>query len=191
MWFSGLPGSGKSTISGLIVKATRSSPNPPVLLSMDSIRKLIYPKPTYSDVERDGAYRALVLAAFLISRAGTNVLLDATGHKLVWRELARSICLRFVEVYVKCTIETCIERETARKDNDLVRRKLYLTARSRLRSKRKSRGLGKVPGVDEPFEESPRPEIVIDSSSRKPRTLAGETLKKLRKFAPDVFRAAG
>lgn len=191
MWFSGLPGSGKSTIARLIVKATRVSPNPPVLISMDAIRRLIYPSPTYSDMERDAAYRALALTACLFSRAGTNVLIDATGHKLLWRDLARSICPRFVEVYVKCPIETCIERETERKDNDSVRRKLYLSALSRLRSKRKNRGLGKVPGVDEPFEESRRAEIVIDSHVRRPRTLADEVLKELCKFAPDVFRVAG
>ena len=49
--------------------------------------------------------------------------------------------------------------------------------------------MGKVPGVDVPFEESDS-EIVIDSSVEKPRVLAEEILEKLAKFAPDVFKVA-
>lgn len=154
---------------------------------MDSIRKLIYPNPTYSDAERDSSYRAIVLAACLLSRTGTNVLLDATGHKRVWRNLARKICPRFVEVYVKCPVETCIKRESSRKSNTFVRRKLYLSALSRLHSSKKNLGLGKVPGVDEPFEESREAEIRIDSSLKRPKALADETLKQLAKFATDMF----
>lgn len=158
-----------------------------IILSMDRIRPMLFPNPKYSDEERDAAYRALVLAASLLSKTGTNVLIDATGHKLVWRNLARKVCRRFVEVYVKCPIEICIERETRRKNNKLVRKKLYSSALRRLRTGRKNYGLGKVPGVDQPFQPSRKAEIVLDSSVEKPKAIAEIATKQLAKYAPEIF----
>lgn len=184
MWFTGLPGSGKSTIAKLVAgKAT----NPMLLISMDSIRKKMFPNPTYSDSERDAAYRSLALIASFISKTGTSVILDGTGHKLVWRKFARQVCPKFVEVYLKCPIEICIERESRRKNNNAVRRRLYATALARLKKGRKTRGLGKMPGVDEPFEESPNAEIILDASLEKPRVLVERALAELSKYAPDIF----
>lgn len=187
IWFTGLPGSGKSTIAGLVAGEAKKLDNSVVLLSMDNIRRMIFPNPKYSDEERDAAYRALVLAACLLSKTGTNVLIDATGHKLAWRNLARRVCGRFVEVYVKCPIETCIERETLRKNNSLVRKKLYLNALRRLNTSRKTHGLGKVPGVDEPFEVNRKAEIVLDSSIERPKSIAEVAVKRLAKYAPELF----
>ena len=187
MWFCGLPGSGKSTITRLVSGSAKKSGDSLVILSMDSIRPIVLPNPRYSDEERDAAYRALVLATCLLSKTGTNVLIDATGHKLVWRNLARKVCSRFVEVYVKCPIEICIERETQRKNNKLVRMSLYLYALRRLRTGKKNYGLGKVPGIDEPFEVSRKAEIVLDSSVEKPEDVAEKAVKKLSKYAPEIF----
>lgn len=187
VWFTGLPGSGKSTIAVLVANSARKSNHSVVLLSMDEIRRIIFPKPTYSDEERDASYRALVFAACLVSKTGANVLIDATGHKIVWRNLARKACSRFVEIYVKCPIDICIERETKRKNNNHVRRKLYLAALRRLRTRKKTNGLGKVPGVDEPFEAPRNPEIVLNSAIEKPRNLAKIAAKKLAKYAPELF----
>lgn len=153
-----------------------------MLISMDSIRREMFPKPTYSDQERDAAYRSFVLIASFLSRAGVNVIMDGTGHKIVWRRLARQECPRFVEVYLKCPIEICIERETKRRNNNDVRRKLYVRALARLKRGRKIRGLGKMPGIDEPFEESPDPEIVLESSSERPELLAKRALQELSKY---------
>lgn len=154
---------------------------------MDSIRKRIFPNATYSDEERDAAYRAFVLIAEFVSKAGKNVILDATGHKLIWRKLARKVCPRFVEIYVKCPVDVCIKRETNRKNNDLVRKKLYANALRRLRNNKRNLRLGKVPGIDEPYEESRSAELVIDSSIMGPKTLAELVLKKLNQYAPGIF----
>jgi adenylylsulfate kinase-like enzyme len=185
IWFCGLPGSGKSTISKLVVKLLEEERIEAVYLSMDEIRKMIFPNPTYSDEERDSAYRAFVLFASMLCRNGINVILDATAHKKKWRDLAREECRDFVEVYVKCPVEICIERETEREGQGLVRKKLYLDALERLRTGTTITGLGKLPGVDEPFEESPSPEITIDSSNEKGETLARQVVDRLRKLNLD------
>ena len=193
-WFCGLPGSGKTTIAqGVYGKVTKTKPMSNVsLLSMDTIRQKIFPNPSYSDEERDTAYRALVLAASLLSAAGITVLLDGSGHKKAWRDLARQECPRFVEVYVKCPLELCIERETRRTEGaDGVRKKLYLDALERLKTGKKEEGLGKVPGVDEPFEESPSPEIILDSSKEVPSLLIERAMRGLSKFDSEIFSLNG
>ena len=180
IWFCGLPGSGKSTVSALVSKKlSRTSNNIVISISMDSIRKKIFPKPTYDDQERDAAYRSFVLVASYASKAGATVVLDGTGHRLSWRKLARNECPRFVEVYVKCPVEVCMERETHRRNNTAVRQRLYQAALARLKGGKKIRGLGKVPGIDEPFEESKSADIVLDSSLEKPEVLAQRVMKIL------------
>ncbi len=114
---------------------------------MDEIRKSIFPEPTYDDRERDAAYRTIVLIASFLSKNGINVLIDATAHRRAWRDLARSeFGENYVEVYVKCPIEICIERETKR-ENKSVRSRLYEEALERLKTGKTVSGLGKVPGL--------------------------------------------
>jgi adenylylsulfate kinase-like enzyme len=192
VWFTGLPGSGKTTIArGVFQKTIQSfeksdGSHKITSVEMDSIRKKIFPTPNYSDEERDAAYRSFVLLGSFLSSNGVAVLLDGVGHKRVWRDLAREECPKFVEVYVKCSIEICIQRETSRL-SDRVRQKLYRDALERLKTGAKIEGLGKVPGVDEPYEESPAPEIVLDSSIKKPETLIDQAYGELAKFDPRLF----
>jgi len=190
IWFCGLPGSGKSTIARGVFeellftnKSLRLS-----FVSMDSIRKKIFPRPTYSDEERDTAYRSFVLIASVTSKTQSTVILDGTGHKKVWRDFARSECPRFIEAYVKCSVQIAMKRETTRSAGENGPRKnLYVDALERLRTGTKKEGLGKVPGVDEPFEESPDSEIVLDSETFTPRELVLQTIEKLKSIAPDIF----
>ena len=156
---------------------------------MDAIRKKIFPSPTYSSEERDAAYRSFVLIGSFVSRCGLAPLLDGTGHKKIWREFARNECPYFIEIYIKCPLELCIERETMRTDGDAnVRKQLYAAALERLRTgEKKDNNLGIVPGVDEPFEEPLHPEIVLDSGKEKPSVLVDIALDKLSKFDPEIF----
>jgi len=194
VWFTGLPGSGKTTIAlGVFQKTIQSFERPDdsqeiTLVEMDSIRKKIFPNPTYSDGERDAAYRAFVLLGSFLSSSGVAVLLDGVGHKRAWRDLAREECPKFVEVFVKCPIEICIQRETSRlSEKDGIRQKLYRDALERLKTGLRIEGLGKVPGVDEFYEESKSPEIVVDSSIEKPETLIDQVFTELAKFDSRLF----
>jgi len=191
IWFCGLPGSGKTTIAkGVYERLVLDNPGTTIsLVSMDSIRKKIFPNPTYSDEERDAAYRCLVLVAGLLSKSGVVVIVDATAHKLIWRNLARTeFKSSFIEVYVSCPVNVCIERETMRTDNsDNIRKRLYLDALERLKSGKKTDHLGKVPGVDEPFEESSVPDIVLDSEKSSPKELVESALQGLKKLLPENF----
>ncbi|RMD59006.1 MAG: adenylyl-sulfate kinase, partial [Nitrospirae bacterium] len=111
IWITGLPGSGKSTIAFHLKKYFEDA----VLLNMDEFRRFVTPKPTYSEEERDIVYRAIVYMAYILSRLGHNVIIDATGNRRRWREMAKELIGdNFYEIYLKCPLEICKERENRR-----------------------------------------------------------------------------
>ncbi len=151
IWITGLPGSGKSTVADAL-KDTRPSF---VLLRMDEFRKIVTPCPTYSDAERDIVYRGLVyLAAELVS-LGHDVIIDATGNRRIWRDLARELIPRFTEVYLKCPQEVCRKREAGREKTRGAPRDIY----------KKGAAGWPVPGVNAPYEEPLNPDVVIESDA--------------------------
>src|SRR5512135_2347579 len=114
-WVTGLPGSGKTTLA---LMAKKEIPGL-VVLHMDEMRRVVTPKPTYSDVEREHLYRGLVYAALVLTREGHDVVIDATANRRSWRDLARELIPAFHEVYIKCPLEVCREREKVRTEEAL------------------------------------------------------------------------
>jgi adenylylsulfate kinase-like enzyme len=178
VWLTGLPGSGKSTIATELMKIFDEEGIQARYVRLDEIRRMMVPEPRYDEAERDIVYRAYVLMAKFLYECGVNVLMDATAHRRAWRETARGLIKDFFEVYVKCPIEMCLERETSR-SQDLVMRKLYLDALERLRTGRRFKGLGEVPGVDVPYEETEKPEVVVESDEIQPPESASKIFSSL------------
>ncbi len=132
-------------------------------IELDSIRKRYVENPKYTSKERDLVYEKLVDFAFERVQNGMNVIIDATAHKLLYRKRARKKIRRFVEVLVRCPLSTCIERESKRKGG-IVAAQMYLRALERKEKGTRFKDLGKVIGVDVPYEENPNAEIIIDNS---------------------------
>jgi len=162
LWFTGLPGSGKSAVATAVRDALEAAGRPVVLLSLDARRKAYFPNPTYSAAEREQAYARFVTEAAEIASSGPLVLMDATAPKRAMREAARARIPRFAEVHVRCTLKTAMAREAARPDG-LVMAGLYAKAMKRKATGQQFPGLGQVIGVDIPYEENPAAECVVDA----------------------------
>ncbi|HLC16369.1 MAG TPA: adenylyl-sulfate kinase [Thermodesulfovibrionia bacterium] len=166
VWITGLPGSGKSTIALALQKAVPDS----VLLNMDSVRQIITPAPTYSEVEREMVYRAVVFTAQLLYELGHNVIIDATGNRRMWRELAAKKIANFFEIYLKTPLALCIQRESSRLDTHRAPRGIYS----------KGEMGAPVPGLNVPYEEPLNPSLVFDTQALSPEAICGEIVSFLR-----------
>ncbi|MEM2815731.1 MAG: adenylyl-sulfate kinase [Candidatus Bathyarchaeia archaeon] len=164
VWITGLPGSGKSVTSKALLTSLEKEGMKAQILSSDALRKILTPKPTYSLEERDMVYATLVYIAELLTRNGVNVIIDATGNLRRYREVAREKISNFIEVYLRCPLEVCIERES--------KRKRTYGAPARIYEKAFEGKAPTVPGVGQPYEEPLNPEVIIDTSKLTPEQAA-------------------
>jgi adenylylsulfate kinase len=148
VWLTGLPSSGKSTIAQALVHelASRGVDDVAVLES-DALRRVLTPRPTYSDEERDTFYRSMVYIGSLLMTHGVPVIFDATANRRAYRAAARSAIGRFIEVYVECPLEVCVARDP---------KSIYRRA--------KSGDASTVPGVQTAYEPPEHPEVVVSGS---------------------------
>jgi adenylylsulfate kinase len=171
VWVTGLPGSGKSVVSRHLIELLRQRQIQIQLLSSDELRKIITPKPLYSLEERDIVYSALVYIAKLLTQNGVNVLIDATGNLRRYREDARKQIRCFIEAYLDCPLEVCMEREAKRKETYLAPTGIYSGA---LKAK-----VSTVPGVGQPYELPLKPEVTIRSAELTPEEAAQKILEAI------------
>ena len=172
IWITGPPGSGKTTLAHGVAKGLGARGFRAKILELDLIRKLLTPHPTYSDSEREIVYRALVYMATLLTEAGVPVLIDATGHRRAWRELARERIPCFAEVQLACPLEVCRERAETRRWG-YAPRDVYAQAGA---------PGARVPGVDVPYEGSLHPELLLDPHTTNPWTQVQEVLHLARRL---------
>ncbi|RLI33972.1 adenylyl-sulfate kinase [Candidatus Bathyarchaeota archaeon] len=178
-WFTGLPGSGKSTLAKLTAKRLKEKGVEVFVLSSDQLRKYLTPKPSYTEEERNLVYHVLTITAKMLTEAGVNVLIDATGNRRAYREKARRLIGRFAEIYVKCPLEVCIRREQSRRRTHGAPKGIY---------ERGFKGLSRtVPGVGAPYEEPLNPELTLETDKLKPSQAA----EKAAAFLARKFKAAG
>ncbi len=170
-WFTGIPGSGKSTIAREAARALSSMSVRVEVLESDEVRRVLTPRPMYTDEERDWFYgTVLIWLAKLLYRNGVNVIIDATGHKAWYRQKARlEFGENFIEVYVRCSLRTAMARDP---------KGLYRAAiEGRIRT---------LPGLQVPYEEPTSPDLVLDTE----RMSVDECVKKFidylraRKYIP-------
>lgn len=155
VWISGLPGSGKSVISEYLSKKLEKKQIHLQLLSSDSLRSVLTPKPTYSSKERHIVYSTLVFITRLLVQNNVNVILDATGSLKHYRNDARNKLPKFIEVYLECPLKICIHRENMRKKTYGAPKNIY---------KKTFNGTSiNVPRLNHPFELSSNPELIINT----------------------------
>jgi adenylylsulfate kinase len=148
IWITGLPASGKSTIVSALKPQLEGLGLTVEVLESDEVRQVITPIPTYSEAERDLFYRALAFIGQKLVAHGVTVVFDATASRRVYRDFAKSVIPRFIEVAVECPLTTCIERD---------RKGTY--------RKGQQGESFTVPGLQSPYEAPINPDLRIDTTA--------------------------
>ncbi|MEO6307633.1 MAG: adenylyl-sulfate kinase [Nitrospiraceae bacterium] len=159
IWITGLPASGKSTIVTALKPQLEGLGLTVEVLESDEVRRVITQAPSYSEAERDLFYRALAFTGQKLVAHGVTVVFDATASRRAYRDFARSVIPRFMEISVECPLSTCMERD---------RKGTY----------RKGQ-LGEsltVPGLQSPYEAPITPDLRIDSTTTPSRDAARRIL---------------
>ena len=166
MWITGLPASGKSTIVSALTPQLEAMGLAVEVLESDAVRRVITPIPTYSEVERDLFYRALAFTGQRLVAHGVTVVFDATASLRVYRDFARSVIPRFIEVAVECPLTTCMERD-----------------KKRTYRKGQSGESLTVPGLQSPYQAPINPDLRIDTTT----TLSGDAAGQIRDLVKAKF----
>jgi adenylylsulfate kinase len=155
LWITGLPSSGKSSITAAVVDRLRKRSIDPVVLESDVFRSFFTTHATHSEEDRVLFYRGMVEVASRFLDHNIPVLIDATGNRRAYRAPARERFPLFAEVFVDCPLEVCIERDP----KGIYRKGLEGTATS-------------VPGLQADYEPPIHPEIHIRSDREDPESAA-------------------
>lgn len=155
IWLTGLPASGKSTIAAALRPRLEALGLRIETLESDALRRVLTPSPTYSHEERELFYRALAYLGSRLVAHGVTVIFDATANRRAYRDLARALIPRFIEVAVECPLETCMARD---------RKGTYRKAQ---REESQT-----VPGLGEPYEPPLHPDVRIDTTRLEPSAAA-------------------
>ena len=149
IWLTGLPGSGKTTIAKALQPRLKESGFKAELLDGDIVRKELSPELGFTKQDREIHARRVVYLSKLLSRNGIISIVSLISPYREFRRYARSensINNNFYEVYVKCSLETCIKRDP---------KGLY--------KKALSGEIKDLTGLQDPYEEPENPEIIVDT----------------------------
>jgi adenylylsulfate kinase len=112
VWITGLPGSGKTTITSGVAEALAGRGIGVRVLDCADVRAFVT-GPSWSPLAEEITHRTLVYTAQQLNELGIPVIVDATAPARAWRELARATIPRFSEVQLVCPADVCATREQA------------------------------------------------------------------------------
>ncbi|NVK18622.1 MAG: sulfate adenylyltransferase subunit CysN [Methylocystaceae bacterium] len=167
LWFTGLSGSGKSTIANLVEKKLHSLHKHTYTLDGDNVRHGLNKDLGFSDADRVENIRRIGETAKLFVDAGMITLTSFISPFESERKMARDLLEEgeFIEIFVDTPLEICEERDV---------KGLYAKARA-----------GDLPnftGISSPYEAPKEPEIYIDGSQLSAEEAAEYIVKKLEDF---------
>ena len=147
LWFTGLSGSGKSTIARRVVEELERREQAVEYLDGDNIRE-IFPATGFSRQDRDGHIRRVGYLASRLEAHGIVAVVSLVSPYKESRRFVRGLCREFIEVYVSTPFAECERRDV---------KGLYAKAR---------RGeVKQFTGLDDPYEPPPAPELTLDTTT--------------------------
>src|SRR3989475_9425523 len=157
LWFTGLSGGGKSTLA-TAVGARINAVRPLEVLDGDEVRTHLSKGLGFSKEDRETNIRRIGYVARLVARSGGVAITAAISPYREVRDDVRAQTPSFLEVYMRCPVETLTERAT---------KGLY--------PKALAGEIANFTGVADPYEEPLHPEVVCDTS----RETAEQSLAKV------------
>ena len=146
VWFTGLSGSGKSSIAAWVAVELRRLGLPVETLDGDVIRR-VFPDTGFSKAERDAHVRRAGYFASRLEFHGVTVIASFVSPDRESRDFVRSLCRNFVEVHVATPLEECERRDV---------KGLYAKARQG--------SIQDFVGINDSYELPTSPELVVDTS---------------------------
>jgi len=166
IWFTGLSGSGKSTVATACEARLIAAGRPAYVLDGDNIRHGLNGDLGFSAADRAENVRRVGHVAALMADAGLVALVPLVSPYRADRDAVRSLheaaALPFVEVFVDTPIDLCEQRDP---------KGLYAKARAG--------ELKGFTGVDDPYEAPERPELVLRPEDGDPAAMAAQVLALL------------
>jgi adenylylsulfate kinase len=165
LWMTGLSGSGKSTITEVLIDEFEDRNVPLEVLDGDVVRENLSKGLGFSKEDRDTNIGRIAFVADLLSRNGVPVITAAISPYRETRDNARKLHEghgKFIEVFVATSLEDCEERDT---------KGLYAKARSG--------EIKEFTGISDPYEEPENPELRIETAGKTPEESAQDVLAYL------------
>src|SRR5947209_20137094 len=158
IWFTGLSGSGKSTLSEIIEERLKARGRNIEILDGDIVRTHLSKGLGFSREDRDTNIKRIGFVCGLLTRNGVVCISAAIAPYYEARDWARKEIGNFVEVYVKCPLEVCRQRDV---------KGLYkLVDEGKIKN---------FTGVDDPYEEPVLPELIIETDKES----VGESVSRI------------
>lgn len=161
-WFTGIPCSGKTTIADRVAEILREKGYKVERLDGDIVRKGLTSDLGFSKEDRDENIKRVTFVAKLLTRNGVSVLATFVSPYRERRAKTRQEIGSFVEVYTRCPVEVCMERDV---------KGMY--------EKALAGEIKNFTGVDDPYEEPENPELILDTDKESIDECAQSVIEKL------------
>jgi len=164
-WFTGLPCSGKTTVADAVAAVLSERGYRVERLDGDIVRKELTSDLGFSKEDRDENIKRVTFVSKLLSRNGIAVLATFVSPYRERRRKTREEISNFVEVFVRCPVDVCIERDV---------KGMYKKALA-----------GEITGftgVDDPYEEPENPEVILHTDRETLEESVQKVLSHLQKL---------
>ena len=165
LWFTGLSGSGKTTISELVERELRDRERPVEVLDGDIVRTNLSKGLSFSRDDRNVNVLRIGFVANLLTRNGVGVIVSAISPYKEARDQVRRRIVDFVEVFVDAPLEVCAERDV---------KGLY--------KKAFAGEIEQFTGVSDPYEPPNAPDLILKTDEEAPEESAQRVIEKLEFF---------
>lgn len=162
VWITGLPGSGKTTIAKGVEKELKARGVKVEVFDGDEVRKNLSKGLGFSKEDRDTHNKRVIYVCKLLTRNGVNAVISLISPYRSTRAFAREQLPKFVEVYLKCSLEECMRRDP---------KGLY--------KKALAGEITNMTGIQDPYEEPLNPEVTLNTENDPPQQNIRKVLEKL------------